>query len=98
MFSEISWDGDSGEGGGADFFIGLKGGATKKVWEPLLYTGKNCKRSNQTFKMLLIVQFLEVKNNKSMYNLQSKTVNWYSQNSLRDTPHSKVFCLNNHVF
>ncbi len=40
MFSEISWDGDSGGdgrgGGGApDFFIGLKGGATKKVWEPL---------------------------------------------------------------
>ncbi len=30
-----------------------------------------------------------------MYNLQSKTVNWYSQNSLRDTPHLKV--LNNHV-
>ncbi len=30
MFSEISWD------GAPDFFIGLKGGATKKVWEPLL--------------------------------------------------------------
>ncbi len=36
MFSEISWDGDSGgEGRAPDFFIGLKGGATKKVWEPL---------------------------------------------------------------
>ncbi len=33
-----------------------------------------------------------------MYNLQSKTVNCYSQNSLRDTPHLKVFCLNNHVY
>ncbi len=39
MFSEISWDGDSG-GGAPDFFIGLKGGATKKVWEPLLYAIK----------------------------------------------------------
>ncbi len=48
-------------------------------------------------KMLLICQFLEVKNNKSMYNLQSKPVKWYSQISLRDTPHLKVFCLNNHV-
>ncbi len=48
--------------------------------------------------MLLIVQFLGVKNNKSMYNLQSKTVNCYSQNSLHDTPHLKAFCFNNHVF
>ncbi len=32
-----------------------------------------------------------------MYNLQSKTVNLYSQNSLHETPHLKVFCLNNLV-
>ncbi len=33
-----------------------------------------------------------------MYNLQSKTANCYSQNSLHDTQHLKVFCLNNHFF
>ncbi len=33
-----------------------------------------------------------------MYNLQSKTVNWYSQISLHYTTHLKVFSLNNHVF
>ncbi len=42
-------------------------------------------------KMLLIVQFLEVKKNNKMYNLQSKTVNWYSQNYLRDTFASILF-------
>ncbi len=45
--------------------------------------------------MLLIVQFLEVKNNKSMYNLQSIV---QPVDSLRDTPHLKVFRLTNHVF
>ncbi len=49
-------------------------------------------------KILLLVQFLEVQNKQSVYNLQSKTVNLYSQNSLRDTPHLKEFCLNNHIF
>ncbi len=30
MFSEISWDGDSGGGGAPDFFIGFKGGRYQK--------------------------------------------------------------------
>jgi len=36
-------------------------------------------------KIPLDLQFLEVKKNNSMYNLQWKTVIWQSHNSLRDT-------------
>ncbi len=71
---------------------------------PYYIQGKTVKDLSRHFMkfyrtIVLILQFFRSKNNKSMYNLQSKTVNCYSQNSLRHvTPHSKVFCLNNHVF